>query len=342
MTAEPAPPSRRATSIDVARHAGVSRSTVSQILNGDDARFPPATRDRVLESAAALDYRPSRAGRALVTGRSDLIVVVVPNATFGPHLQNTVDAIAAASATAGLSVVVRFAGADSESTLASVLDLRPTAVVNFGVFSLEQQRQFTSTGAVVVPEYDETAVDGTDPVSAHIGGVQVDAVLQSGPRRLVYAAISDARLDPFGPPRFNGIAHAAAQRGLPEPEHVRIPLELSGATRVLAGLLEQQPGAPVGLCCYNDDVAIAACAAARALGVDIPGQLSLVGADHTDVGQLVSPRLTTVDIDEPAIMLSRLRALPALLRRPGIDPVEQASAGEDFDALVRLVSGETT
>ena len=54
---------RPATSADVAVHAGVSRSTVSNILNGHDARYPESTRQRVRDAAAALDYRPSLAGR---------------------------------------------------------------------------------------------------------------------------------------------------------------------------------------------------------------------------------------------------------------------------------------
>ena len=101
---------KRITSWDVARLAGVSRSTVSQVLNGNHERFPQETRDRVAQAAETLSYRPSRAGRSLVTGLSDLIVVVVPNVTFGRHLQDAVDSIAASTAATGMSVVVRYAG----------------------------------------------------------------------------------------------------------------------------------------------------------------------------------------------------------------------------------------
>src|SRR5690242_14872058 len=96
--------SRRATSFDVARAAGVSRSTVSQVLNGD-LRFPAETRAKVVAAAQMLSYRPSRAGRALVTGSSDIVVMLVPNATFGPHLQDSIDRITDASTPSGLSVV---------------------------------------------------------------------------------------------------------------------------------------------------------------------------------------------------------------------------------------------
>ena len=61
---------RPATSRDVAEHAGLSRSTVSQVLNGYGDRFSAETRARVLAAASNLDYRPSQAARALVTGGS--------------------------------------------------------------------------------------------------------------------------------------------------------------------------------------------------------------------------------------------------------------------------------
>ena len=72
------------TSADVARHAGVSRSTVSQILNGHERRFPARTRDRVQAAASELGYQPSAAGRALVRGASDIVVALIPDMTAFP------------------------------------------------------------------------------------------------------------------------------------------------------------------------------------------------------------------------------------------------------------------
>jgi len=57
-----------ATSADVARHAGLSRATVSQVLNGHADRFAADTAQRVLEAAKELGYQPSTAGRMLRTG----------------------------------------------------------------------------------------------------------------------------------------------------------------------------------------------------------------------------------------------------------------------------------
>ncbi|KQP57577.1 LacI family DNA-binding transcriptional regulator [Agreia sp. Leaf283] len=338
MPAELQQPTRRATSADVARHAGFSRSTVSQILNGASDRFPDETREKVRQAAAALDYRPSRAGRALVTGMSDIIVIVVPNATFGPHLQDSVDRIAGATETTGMSVVVRFAGLDTASALTSVLDLRPSAVIDFGVFTTEQRARLADSGTLVLPDRKLiTEGDDADPVDIYIGRLQVAELLRRSPRRLAYAGLLDGRLDPFGPPRLEGIRREAIDRGVPEPLRVRVPLDLDGAMAALQSLVDEAGDEPIGVCCYNDDVAIALLAGARALGLDVPRSLSVIGVDKTVVGQLISPRLSSVSIDQPTLLLSQVQQLSRL----GGD---QVKVGETpaLSSVVHVVPGETT
>lgn len=333
-------PERRATSKDVAARAGVSRSTVSQILNGD-ARFPEETRARVVAAAEALQYRPSRAGRALVTGLSDIVVVVVPNATFGPHLQDSVDRITGATASAGVSVVVRFASIQDESTLTSVLDLRPAAVVDFGVFDPQQRERIEASGSRVVPRRAPIA-DGADPdpIDIRIGRIQVRELLRDGPRRLVYAALDDKRLDPFGPPRLDGIRREARDRGLDAPLTPRIPLDVAGATAALREVLAETGSAALGICCYNDDVAIATIAACRMLDLRVPEDVAIIGVDKTAVGQLIHPRLSTVFVDQPLLMDSLVQELASLsARRPTPDP---GAYEVDLERVVELVRGETT
>src|SRR3712207_4719518 len=81
------------SSPEVAARAGVSRSTVSQILNGHEDRFAPDTVDKVLSAARGLGYRPSLAGRTLARGTSDIVLTLVPGITIGPRLRELIDVI---------------------------------------------------------------------------------------------------------------------------------------------------------------------------------------------------------------------------------------------------------
>src|SRR3954447_18722682 len=76
---------RRPTGADVARQAGLSRATVSYVLN-DTAHqpIPERTRQRVLAAAAELGYTPSAAARTLSSGRSDLVLLLLPDWPIGP------------------------------------------------------------------------------------------------------------------------------------------------------------------------------------------------------------------------------------------------------------------
>ena len=329
----------RATSWDVARLAGVSRSTVSQVLNGNDERFPQETRERVRAAAAELAYRPSRAGRSLVSGVSDLIVVVVPNITFGRHLQDAVDSIANSTAARGLSVVVRYAGNNPEATLATVLDLRPTAVVDLGVFTEKERLAIEAAGIVVLPEQSMVSETLEDP-NHHIGRLQVQHLLETPGRRLVMALLQDSRLDTFGPDRQRGVFDEAAALGATEPSVIRVPLTVKGAVEALAGVVREHPGVPIGVCCYNDDVAIAVIAAARELGLTVPQQVAVIGVDNTEIGQLISPRLTSVAIDLLGTLETFL-SLTGLVSNPG-DPESAGRDLRDPSTFVTLVPGEST
>jgi DNA-binding LacI/PurR family transcriptional regulator len=83
---------KRPTSRDVAAAAGVSRATVSYVLNGADTkhRITPATRDRVLEVAERLGYEPNAVALALRAGRTEIVLVEIPNWPLGPPVAEAI------------------------------------------------------------------------------------------------------------------------------------------------------------------------------------------------------------------------------------------------------------
>ncbi|WP_284984494.1 LacI family DNA-binding transcriptional regulator [Arthrobacter sp. efr-133-TYG-118] len=301
---------RPATAGDVARRAGVSRSTVSNILNGNDARFPESTRERVHSAARELNYRPSLAARSLVSGISDTIVVLLPNTTFGSNLQDAIDQVMQGTRHLGANVVVRFAGSTLESSFAAILALRPLALIDFAGLPLADRQLLEQRGTIIFPRrYSD---EGRNIPDGGITEVQANALLERGDRPLWFASLSDNRLDPYGPGRFDALQAYCATAGLPEPGRIEVPLVLDGAIASLSSVLGSTTS-PVGIACYNDDVALAILAAARELNVEVPDRLSVVGVDHTPVGQLWSPPLTTVDTDLRGLMDALTRDLQVRL-----------------------------
>ncbi|WP_223690700.1 LacI family DNA-binding transcriptional regulator [Leifsonia poae] len=290
---------RPVTAGDVATRAGVSRSTVSNILNGNEARFSARTREKVHTAARELDYRPSLAARSLVSGISDTIVMLLPNTTFGSRFQDAVDQVTIDTQHLGANVMVRFAGASLESSIAAIHALRPLAVIDFAGLPTTERLRLEQRGTTVLPRRHSD--DGRNIPDGGIAELQAGALLERGDRTLWFASISDSRLDPYGPGRFDALRTYCARVGLAEPRQIDVPFALDAAIAALTRVLKESPS-PVGLACYNDDVAIAVLAAARELQVDVPARLAVVGVDNTVIGQLWSPRLTSIDTDIRGLM----------------------------------------
>ena len=97
---------RKVTSHDVARAAGVSRATVSYVLNGRSGQsITEATRQRVLTAAEKLGYAPSTAARTLRRGQSDLVLMLLPPEPLGRALAMVLDAASDQVEQAGLRLI---------------------------------------------------------------------------------------------------------------------------------------------------------------------------------------------------------------------------------------------
>jgi DNA-binding LacI/PurR family transcriptional regulator len=276
------------TSADVAKRAGVSRATVSLILNGRDERFASETRDRVHRAAAELDYHPSVAGRTLARGSSDLVVLLIPNTTFGRNLQDLVDRLTEALAAAGLTLVLRFSTPSAQSLDRIAVGMAPAAVVSMTPFTLEQRRLLDERGVHAIgPSHAD------DARNRAIGELQARHLIAQGHTRLAFAHLSDARQDPFGIAREDGVRTACSEAGLAEPQIVRLDVDPQDA---LAAVDELEPPG-IAVVCYNDDVATALLSAGTVRGWRVPTELALIGMDATPLSRLTIPPLTTVAYD---------------------------------------------
>jgi DNA-binding LacI/PurR family transcriptional regulator len=316
------------TSADVARHAGLSRATVSQVLNGHSDRFAAGTVKRVLEAARELGYEPSAAGRMLRTGSSDFVIALIPNTTFGGNLQDIFDTVTDLLAQHGLTLVLRLSTQSPSSLDRVIASMRPRAVLSLEPFTETERRVLAERG---VPGFD-TSTDGEaigGDINYEIGRIQTEHLVARGYEQIAFAHLRDRRQDTYGDDREAAVRAVCANANLPAPTIVGLQIDLDDAERALA-LLE--PG--FGIVCYNDDVAITLLSAAARRGWRVPADIGLIGMDHTPLSQVTNPRLTTVGYDLAAVA----RAAAAMTLRALGEQLPVLAADIDL----RVIPGEST
>lgn len=322
----------RPTSRDVAQAAGVSQSTVSIVLAGKwTGRVSPGTARSVREAAERLGYRPNLAARNLRLGSTRTVLLVVPTLTtlfFGAVHTGA----ARAAAEHGFGVVVypwpdvaaraRSPFAAAHEAIDGILASSMAVDVLGGLDPLPRV-MLDSDPAGEAPTVNFDVAEGMRAVVAHLAAL--------GHRRIGHVAAS---VDAW---TFRARAAALAEAvreaagGLLMP--VRTEIEIGAARRAAAELLDR-PDRPTALVCDDDLIAAGACKAARALGLDVPGDLSVTGFDDMLLARAVEPELTTIRLPAEDLGARGMAALLELLegRRP-------ASVSLPGELVVRASSG---
>ncbi|MDX3191274.1 LacI family DNA-binding transcriptional regulator [Streptomyces sp. MN03-5084-2B] len=306
---------RRVTSADVARKAGVSRSTVSYVLNDTpNQSIPDSTRRRVLGAAASLGYAPSAAARALRSGRSEVVLALLPDWPLGHAVGRLVQCLTTAFARHKLSFVVHPASRTAQPLSEVWKAITPAAVLALDEFSDADAAAMRAAGVRVIVALHAGAPLRWREISTPenpIGAAQARH-LASTHRRLGFAYPDDERVGVFAEPRLDGVREVCAELGLPSPDVRTVPLEPAAAADVVQAWLAADP--PVtGICAFNDDVAMAVLAGIARLGRKCPRDMAVVGVDDVPGAAVAQPALTTVVRDFEAIAEHYARGVVAAL-----------------------------
>ncbi len=204
---------RRPTSADVARRAGVSRATVSYVLNDvTHQSIPDATRQRVLAAAEELDYTPHAAARTLRAGESRLVLFINAGIPYGANLSVMIDTLSAEVAASGRSLVI-WQQHDPGELAATLAHLQPAMAITLGRLN-EGQRELLARARIPSVETGT----GTDPDAAHtVAALQIRYLASRGHRQLGYLTTADPRFGMFAAPRLAGARSACAELGLDSP-----------------------------------------------------------------------------------------------------------------------------
>jgi len=325
-----------ATIVDVAERAGVAVTTVSRVMNHKGQVSEP-TRDRVLAAIEELSYRPSPAARSLPRGRVHTVAVVVPFVTH-PSAVARVQGIVQGFRDLDMPVSifdVETPGHQREHFAMLSSSYRPEGAV---IVSLrpagDELEQFHQSG--ICPVFVDTEVDGFSSVfiDNHTGGLlATQHLIDLGHRKIAF--IGDADSLGFGfdssMKRHHGYRAALARAGLARRTQLeRIGEHSREESRVFAMDLLGIPEPPTAIFASSDTQAIGVLEAARDLGIDVPGELSVIGFDGIESTGYLG--LTTVR--QPLIESGQAAA--ALLRRHIRNPLcEPTKVQLDLEVVVR-------
>ena len=303
--------------IDVAKLAGVSRQTVSNVVN-ERGGFSNETRDKVLRVIAETGYKPNRAARQLRTNRSRHIGFPLHTGHVDPRNPFTLlflKAVADAVKPLGHSLIVFACGDDDRETFRSWArsgeidgfvfdrvvpgDYRTRALAELGVpFSVMGR---TGDGEA------QSWVD-TDSRSGMLS--LVDYLVGRGRRR--FAFVDNGGSEPWVVDRVAAAAERIAEHGLALPESMVVRGTYDSLADGLDTIL-RRPDRPDAVICGSDAVALVAASRIRVAGLGVGTDVAVTGFDGGMQGWLVDQTLTTVRIPAPRVAEKLVERLMALL-----------------------------
>ncbi|MHC3393225.1 LacI family DNA-binding transcriptional regulator [Streptomyces lavendulocolor] len=292
------------TSADVARLAGVSRATVSYVLNNASAvRISEPTRHRVRRAAEELGYVPHAAARSLRAGRTRIVLLPTVPVPVGPLLGHFLNELQWALRRLDYTVVQYASmGLDGDEAPRAWAELRPVAVVAFGAAQLTPHGVdvLKRSGARAVITLGPQPVEGAHclPVDQRrVGRCAGAHLLDRGYRRIGVVLPEEAGLEPLSVARLDGVRQAVGGTGSGAVADV-VPLPLAYTEEAAGALAARWPGLGLdAVFAHNDEYAMLLMRALLDAGVSVPGDTAVMGADDLLLGRLLRPRLSTVRID---------------------------------------------
>ncbi|WP_197517390.1 LacI family DNA-binding transcriptional regulator [Microbacterium karelineae] len=325
----PRPRSSHVTMQDVARHAGVSAQTVSNVVNGRSARVGAPTRDRVIASITALGYRVNQTARSLRRGRTGTIGLGLP--TFdSEYYAGLAEELSHRFLERGFRLVVMHTGGavrtEVDSLASSRLDAYDGFVLALAAGDAEHLAQIDTTTPIVL--LGERALSsGLDHVLMdNIGGARraTELLLQRGARDIV--ALGGTARDEETMPglRMRGFRDAHDAMGVAPDPSLIVPctFDQQGGYDGVRGLIAE--GREIdAVFAMTDGIAFGAMRALADAGIRVPDDAQVIGFDNVRAGRFSIPRLSTIEPDNAARAESIAELLTSRIDGSEADPARR-------------------
>lgn len=308
LSSRKAPMPKKVTLKDLAAEAGVSLMTVSNVINGNHARVSEATVTRVREIAERRGYVANASARSLAASSSHMIGLLVPSSKsedlldLNPHAVQLFGFLERALRQHGYHLLFR-----GISTLGDVdvatrsWNLDGTVLLSFVDEDVDRLGPQHETPIVALDSYaanpHTTGVRSDDYAG---GRLAAEHLLALGHRRIGFASpgFTDVGLVRQ---RFDGFKAALDAAGAPWKTTYRLDAEVSwDAGFALGRRMARRASRPSAIFATADILAAGIVAGLQAEGLNVPGDMSVVGFDDIDLARYVTPTLTTIRQDVEA------------------------------------------
>jgi LacI family transcriptional regulator len=300
---------QRATINDVARQAGVSKATVSAVMN-DSASVKGTTRDRVLAAIDVLNYRPTQVTRTNTrkTKSIGLLIKEIDN----PYYAEVVLGARAHANEQGYTLLVASSEGEYEAERRAVELMQSKDVegliatpvldehTDLSHFFELKRRNFPF---VLLEEVRGVPASLVDVDNRDASRKAVEFLIRQGHTRIVHFA--GPKYSMHSEERLDGVRHACSSSHLifTDNDAIEAGAHLADGYRAALTCFRQRTGAarPTAVTCYNDLVAIGACRALHELGLRVPDDVSVIGYDDIPLLEYLPVPLTTVRMPKAAM-----------------------------------------
>lgn len=325
----------------VSELAGVSTATVSRTLKSPE-RVSEQTRAKVMQAVKQAGYRPNWMATSVKTGKSNAIVVLVPN-LVNPFFMRIIEGIEQAAQEKGYCVLL----GDTQGLEAREHEYASMVLTNRadGLIQLDHSFPFSDNDADLAATVPMVSVceriegDRKYPfieLDNHAAGrALAHHLIGFGHRH--FGIIAGQRRSQIHHDRLTGIMSVLKGEGIDFKEDMLVGGSYSIETGVEGAreLLSRNPR-PSAIFCFNDDIAIGAMFEIKAQGLRIPDDISVTGFDNVKVSAYMDPPLTT--IDQPAYEMGR-NAVEVLVQQINRQPLKRSRVILPFHLLERGSTG---
>lgn len=285
---------------DVARLAGVSQRTVSNVVN-DYVHVKPETRQRVQSAIEALRYRPNINAQKLRSGKTGIIALAVPYIT-APYFAELADRVQQSAEELGLTVLIDQTGGLKGRELRVLDGYRSNLIDGLILSALAVTAEDLSARKLDFPvvllgeQLDNSGFLHVSINNVAAARTATDHLISLGRRRIAAVGAPAPRTIRAAIGRMQGYTESLRLAGLkPDPDLIRPTSDWTRAEGYAIGLdlVDQVPDLD-GIFCFNDLLAIGVLKALVDRGVNVPGKVAVVGWDDIEDASYTTPTLTTI------------------------------------------------